>query len=45
MATFDLLLTNVRIATMRDDDGYGAIPDGVLGIRGGIIVFGPTELY
>ena len=37
--TFDLLLTNVRIATMRDVDGYGAIPDGALGIRGGIIVF------
>jgi len=39
MATFDLLLTNVRIATMRDAGGYGAIPDGALGIRGGIIVF------
>ena len=26
MATFDLLLTNVRLATMRDADGYGAIP-------------------
>jgi len=37
--TFDLLLTNLRIATMRDVDGYGAIPDGALGIRGGIIVF------
>ena len=24
---------------MRDVDGYGAIPDGALGIRGGIIVF------
>lgn len=38
-ATFDVLLTNVRIATMRDDHGYGAIPDGALGIRDGIIVF------
>src|SRR4051812_36548224 len=39
MAMFDMLLTNVRIATMRDADGYGVIPDGALGIRDGIIVF------
>jgi imidazolonepropionase len=39
MATFDLLLTNVRIATMREGDGYGTIPDGALGIRGGLIAF------
>ncbi len=38
-ATFDLLLTNVRIATMRDGEGYGAIPAAALGIRGGIIAF------
>jgi len=39
MATFDLLLTNVRIATMRDAHGYAAIADGALGMRCGIIVF------
>ena len=35
---WDLLLTDVRIATMRDGDGaYGAIEDGALAIAGGLI--------
>jgi len=39
MATFDMLLTNVRLATMREPEGYGAIPDAALGIRDGMIAF------
>jgi imidazolonepropionase len=39
MTTFDILLTNVRLATMRDSGGYGAIPDAALGIRDGAIAF------
>jgi len=38
-ATFDTLLTNLRLATMRDASGYGAIDDAALGIRGGTIAF------
>ena len=38
-ATFDTLLTNVRLATMRDASGYGAIDDAALGVRDGIIAF------
>jgi imidazolonepropionase len=39
IATFDTLLTNVRLATMRDANGYGAIDDGAVGIRDGTIAF------
>ena len=39
MATFDTLLTNVRLATMREAEGYGAIDDAALGIRDGAIAF------
>ena len=38
-ARFDLLLTNVRLATLRDGDGYGAILDAALGVRGGAIAW------
>ena len=38
-AHFDLLLTNVRLATLRDGDGYGAILDAALGVRGGAIAW------
>ena len=38
-ARFDLLLTNVRLATLRDGDGYAAILDAALGIRGGAIAW------
>ena len=38
-AHFDLLLTNVRLATLRDGDGYGAILDAALGVRGGTIAW------
>ena len=38
-ATLDTLLTNVRLATMRDASGYGAIDDAALGIRDGTIAF------
>ena len=38
-AAFDLLLTNVRLATMRDADGYGVIVDATLGIRDGLITW------
>ena len=34
---FDLLVTNVNLATMRDAAGYGIVRDGALGIRDGII--------
>ncbi|HKP66009.1 MAG TPA: imidazolonepropionase [Casimicrobiaceae bacterium] len=37
--TFDTLLTNVRLATMRDASGYSAIDDAALGIRDGTIAF------
>ena len=30
---FTTLLTNVRLATMRDDTGYGIVDGGALGIR------------
>jgi imidazolonepropionase len=36
---FTTLLTNVRLATMPDADGYGAIADGALGIRDGLIAW------
>ena len=36
---FDLLLTNVRLATMRDADGYGSVPDAALGVRGDAIAW------
>jgi imidazolonepropionase len=36
---FDLLLTNVHLATMRDADGYGGVPDAALGIRGQTIAW------
>ena len=39
MATFDTLLTNVRLATMREAEGYGVIDDAALGIRDGAIAF------
>jgi imidazolonepropionase len=37
IAGFDLLITNVNLATMRDAAGYGVVRDGALGIRDGII--------
>lgn len=37
IAGFDLLVTNVNLATMRDAAGYGIVRDGALGIRDGII--------
>jgi imidazolonepropionase len=37
--SFDTLLTNVRLATLRDTDGYGTIDDAALGIRDGAIAF------
>ena len=36
---FDLLLRNVRLATMRGADGYGSVPDAALGIRGEAIAW------
>ena len=36
---FDLLLTNVHVATMREREGYGTLPDAALGIAGGIIAW------
>ena len=39
---FSTLLTNVRLATMRDVTGYGIVDDGVLGIRGGEIAWAGT---
>ena len=38
-AAWDLLLTNVRLATMRDANGYGVIRDAALGIRDGMIAW------
>jgi imidazolonepropionase len=35
----DTLLTNVRLATMRDAEGYGAVTDGAIGIRNGSIAW------
>lgn len=44
MADWDLLLTDARIATMREDDaGYGVVEDGVIGIADGRIAWlGPA---
>ncbi len=40
MADWDLLLTDARIATMRDaDDGYGVIEDGAIAISQGSIAW------
>ena len=36
---FTTLLTNVRLATMRDAEGYGIVQDGALGIRDGAIAW------
>jgi imidazolonepropionase len=36
---FTTLLTNVRLATMREHAGYGIVPDAALGIRDGRIVW------
>jgi imidazolonepropionase len=36
-ADFDLLVTNVNLATMRDTAGYGLVRDAAVGIRDGII--------
>lgn len=36
-ATFDILLRGARLATMRDDDGYGVLTDSAVGIRDGRI--------
>ena len=36
---FDLLLTHVRLATMRDSHGYGIVPDAALGVSGGAIAW------
>ena len=45
MADWDLLLTDARIATMRDGDtAYGAIEDGAVAIAGGAIAWiGPQS--
>ncbi len=45
MADWDLLLTDARIATMRDGDtAYGAIEDGAIAIAGGAIAWiGPQS--
>jgi imidazolonepropionase len=37
--TFDALLANVRLATMRERAGYGALSDAALGIRDGKIAW------
>lgn len=40
MASWDLLITAARIATMRRDDaGFGIIENGAIGIRDGVIVW------
>ena len=36
---FTTLLTHVRLATMRDDAGYGIVDDGALGLRDGAITW------
>ena len=36
---FTTLLTNARLATMREGSGYGIIDDGALGIRDGLIAW------
>ena len=36
---FTTLLTNVRVATMRDAVGYGIIDDGALGMRDGVVAW------
>ena len=44
VATFDLLLEDLHVATMRDATGYGAIRDAALGIAGGRIAWvGPAR--
>ena len=42
---FDLLLVDAQLATMRDDGvRYGAVRDGALGVRGGVIAWvGPAR--
>ena len=39
MTRFDLLLTRVNLATMREPAGYGWIEDGALGVRDGTIAW------
>jgi imidazolonepropionase len=39
MTRFDLLLTRVNLATMRERAGYGWIEDGALGVHDGIITW------
>jgi len=38
-ATFDLLLTDVHLATMRDASGFGVVRDGAVGIAAGRIAW------
>jgi imidazolonepropionase len=38
-ATFDLLLTDVHLATMRDASGFGVVRDGAVGITAGRIAW------
>src|SRR3954454_21839077 len=40
---FTTLLTNARLVTMREGDGYGIIEDGALGIRDGLIAWVGAE--
>ena len=42
--TTDLLLTNARLATMADADGYGIVEDGALAVQDGRIAWvGPAR--
>ena len=44
VTTFDLLLTDVHLATMRDANGFGVIRDGAVGISNGEIAWiGPAR--
>lgn len=39
MMQFDVLLTNVNVATMREARGYGALRDAAIGVRAGFIAW------